>query len=492
MDGDGWRGTKSKMSKLRTPVLLLLFTTAAVIEAMRLSSLATLSTSDIWMHLASGLWILKNHAVPHSGIFSQASASAWVDASWWFDLKTALLYKLIGLRAIPVVDMSLKTLLAVVTFMLGGGLRGRFWTALGLSVVVQYILGGVQPGPTYCSIFFLAVELILLFAVRYGGRRRLLYWLPALFLVWAQFDAQFVYGIGCLLLFVSVVAWENRGTKDQTLLKTAAVSAGISVIASFITPYFWQPYGLFFAGFTSEAGQRMPDFEAMKFHRPEDYLLLLLTMAAFLTLGLRRSRDVFQILLLAACAALAFHSQRDGWLVALAAIGVIGGQISALKAFTAEDVENAEKHMGRTILAAAGISCVVVALPAFLLIPTNRETLLAKAGQAYPVKASDYIRDNKLPQPLFNAFEWGGFLAWYLPEYPVAIDGRAGLYDDDFVAQYSKSMNADVPYTAFPAMANAQTLVLQKKSLMGQALVNVPAFHVAYSDDVAVVLTRQP
>jgi hypothetical protein len=479
------------MSKLRIPVLWLLFTTAALIEATRLSSLATLSSSDVWMHLASGLWILKHHAVPRSGIFSQASAAAWVDASWWFDVKTALLYRMIGLRAIPAIEMSLKTLLAIVAFILGGGLRGRFWPAVGLSAVVQYILGGVQPGPTYCSIFFFAVELILLFAVRYGGRVRLLYWLPVLFLVWAQFDDQFVYGIGCLVVFVGATAWENRRAADPALIKMAVISAGLSVIASFITPYFWQPYGVFFAGFTSEASQHLPDFEAMKFHRPQDYLLLLLTMAAFLALGLRRSRDLFQILLLAGCAALAFHSQRDGWLVAVAAIGVIGEQISEQKPLTAKYAKVRE-GIGGAVCAAAGVSCVVVFLAAFLLIPGNRETLLAKAGQAYPLKASDSIREHSLPQPMFNAFEWGGFLAWYLPEYPVAIDGRAGLYDDEFVTQYSKAMNADVPYTAFPAMANAQTLVLQKKSLMGQALVNVPAFHVAYSDDVAVVLTRQP
>jgi hypothetical protein len=81
-------------------------------------------------------------------------------------------------------------------------------------------------------------------------------------------------------------------------------------------------------------------------------------------------------------------------------------------------------------------------------------------------------------------------LIWYLPEYPVAIDGRADLYSDDFVIQSSKAMNADVPYQTYPAMANAGTLLLQRNSLMGEALSTVPAFRVEYRDDVAVVLTR--
>ncbi|HEX8815051.1 MAG TPA: hypothetical protein VF753_06085 [Terriglobales bacterium] len=482
------------MGKLRIPVLLLLFATAAVMEATRLSSLSTLSTSDIWMHLASGLWILKNHAVPRSGIFSQASASAWVDTSWWFDVKAALLYRMIGLRAIPVIAMSLKTLLAIVTFLLGGGLRGRFWPAAALSAVVQYVLGGVQPGPTYVSLFFFAVELILLFESRSTGKDRLLYWLPALFLVWANFDDQFVYGIGCLVLFLGRLAWEGRARAGtSSLLKTAGTCAALSVITSFVTPYFWRPYGVFFARFTSAAAQHMPDYEAMRFHQPQDYVLLLLAMAAFFSLGLRRSRDVFQIALLAGCAVLAFHSQRDTWLVALAAVAVVGQQIASVKSLPTKDTENTEECTGfKTIAGCAAIAIAVVVVAAFTLIPNNGEALLARIGQAYPVKAGDYIREHQLPQPLFNAFEWGGFLAWYLPGYPVAIDGRTGPYDDEFVNQYAKAMNAEIPYTQFSAMASAQTLLLQKKSVMGQALANVPAFRVAYSDDVAIVLTRQP
>jgi hypothetical protein len=124
-------------------------------------------------------------------------------------------------------------------------------------------------------------------------------------------------------------------------------------------------------------------------------------------------------------------------------------------------------------------------------IPGKREALLAKAGQSYPVAAADYIREHNLPKPLFNAYEWGGFLTWYLPEYPVAIDGRTDLYGEDTVAEYSKAMNAAVRYTDHPALAGAQTIVLPKNAIMAEALSSVPIYQVAYSDDVAIVLTRR-
>jgi hypothetical protein len=65
------------------------------------------------------------------------------------------------------------------------------------------------------------------------------------------------------------------------------------------------------------------------------------------------------------------------------------------------------------------------------------------------------------------------------------------LYGDDFIILYSKAMNADVPYMAFPAMAEARTLVFPKKSVLGEALSTVSGFKVAYSDDVGLVLIRE-
>ena len=118
------------------------------------------------------------------------------------------------------------------------------------------------------------------------------------------------------------------------------------------------------------------------------------------------------------------------------------------------------------------------------------EALLAKAGQNYPVAAANYIREHRLPQPLFNAFEWGGFLTWYLPKYPVAIDGRIDLYGGDFIVGYSKVMNVEARYTDFPAMANAATIILPRSAVMAQALSTLPAYRLAYSDTVATVLTK--
>jgi hypothetical protein len=490
----------------RIGTMVLLFASAAVFEAKNLSSLSALSNGDIWWHLRTGIWIIQNHSVPHSGLFSQSPELPWTASSWGYDLLVAFAFRMLELRFIPVLLMAFKSVLAVVTFLLAGGLRGRFWLAAALSATAQYILGSVQPGPGYCSMLFFGVELLVLNESRGTGSVRPLFWLPPLFLVWANLDIQFVYGILLLLLFLitsflpdlgrrsGVAGWQQKSATVSPA--NAGIVATLCGIATFVTPYSYHLYGVFFASVTSAANRYFPDFHAMTFHRPQDYILLLLTMAAFLALGLRRSHDPFQIALMAGCAMLSFHAQRDAWLAALAAIAVIAEAIrdDAIRDPTGTADADHKRAWNRQLLIAGGLSVAILMLAAALGIPRSHEALLAKAAQTYPVAACNYIREHhredQLPQPLFNAYEWGGFLTWYLPEYPVAIDGRAGLYDDDFIIQYSKVMNADLPYTAYPSLNQAGTLLLQRNSLMGEALSTLPAFRVAYRDSVAVVLTR--
>jgi len=475
------------MGKLRIPAMLVLFSAAAAIEAFRLTSLSSLNAADIWWHLSSGLWILQHHSLPHFGIFSQNSTQQWIASSWAYEGLLAITYRMLGLRAIPCLLMVFKSVLAVLIFLLAGGTRGRFWPAIGLSIAGQYILANLQPGPAYLSVLFFGIEILLLCEARRRGNARLLWMLPLLFLAWANLHVQFVYGLLVLTLFLGTVAYENAfAVPGFVRTGQAGGIVAASVAATLITPYFYGPCAVFFKATFSDANRYLPEFQALGFRQPQDYLLLLLAMAAFLALGVRRSRDAFLIGVLVFSLGISFYSQRDIWMVTLTAIAVIG-EAMAKKETTDKE---ARKLFGRAACASAACAAAIVIVFFLVRVPRDREALLAKIGQRYPVTACEYIRQHGLPRPLFNAYEWGGFLTWYLPEYPVAIDSRTELYGADAIIEYSKVMNAEVPYTEYPALSDAQTIVLPKNTNMAAALSSVPRFQVTYSDSVSVVLTR--
>ncbi len=469
------------MSRIRAAaamaVMVVLFTLPAIIEASRTKSLSDPTSGDLWWHLSTGMSVLRN-GVPHHGLDSQAEQNPWIDPSWAFDGLLALGYKLVDVRVVIAVVMKFRLALAVITFLLAGGARGHFWPAVAVSSIAQYVLADVPPGPLFSSVLLFGIELFLLSLSR-SGYPRALFCLPPLFLLWANLDKHFVYGIGLLALFVAASLLVRQPVENAA--KRAAILA-LSLLATLLTPYFYRPWSVFLADATSQANAYLPDFHAMSFRRPQDYLLLLLTMGAFLALGLRRSRDGYLIGLLAACAVLSFRAQRDSWLVVMAAVAVMGEMLQG------DPGRNDDRNQSRQVVLATAIAVGVATLSFVLIVPTKRDALMARIAQGYPVAAADFIRSHHLPQPMFNAFQWGGFFTWYLPEYPVAVDGRTDLYGDDFIIRYSKVMNAELPYQQLPALAEAGTVVLPTGSLMGEALRTLPAFKVAYSDDVAVVL----
>lgn len=481
---------------LHVVALVALLATAPVVEALRVSAF---SNRDLWWHLRSGLWILQNHSVPRSGLFSQYADRPWVASSWAFEALMAAAYKLLGLRAVPILLMAFKLALAVVTFLLARGWRGVFWGAVGLSAIAQYVLVDLQPLPNFFSILFFGVELILLLQSRRTADLHSLFWLPLLFLLWANFDSQFLNGLLLLGLYLLAEFTEfllhrfgasGISPPAHSLPKITAL-AGLSVIATCLTPYWFQ----LFPSVSQIAYGRLEfeyfqEMSAFAFRRPEQFVLLLLVMAAFLVLGRQRSRDLFKLGVMAAGAMLAFRVQRDAWCVALPAIAVIG---DALADYVPEATPPRGSHRKWEKPLVAMLTLVVF-LAASLRVPNN-ESLMRRDSRVLPVKACDYIRANHLPPPLYNAYAWGGFLTWYLPEYPVAIDGRVNLYGNEINQRYLHAAEGKQRLETDPSFMSARTILLERGSGMTEALTTLPAlraqFRVVYQDDIATILVRQ-
>lgn len=478
-------------------MLVGLFSTAALYEAWRLSAL---SNVEIWLHLRTGLWILQSHAVPHTGVFSRYPDLPWADSTWGYDVLLAVLYKLLGLRAIPVVLMGLKVALAAVTFLLARTAKTRFWTAVFLSAVAQYVIPGLQPTPAVFSILCFAVELAVLVRCRLSGDPRFLFWLPPLFLLWANLHIQFVCGLIALVLFV-LALWAEQQLHDsgaswldeQALSLPAAgagVIGGISLLATLLNPYsFHLIPSAFRPVYSDVAFEHFAEMRSLSFRHPQDFVLMLLAMAAFLALGRRRRLRLFKLLLLMAGTAVAFRIQRDGWLAVLPAVAILAEGLHGRGEKGTEDPLNLRWEKPVTsILVALIFTVAVIRLP-------RQEDLLNRVSRNFPVKACDFIAQNDLPAPLFNEYSWGDFLTWYLPQYPVAIDSRVELYGDQILSRYFDVTAGKERLDSDPALAAARTLLLERQSGMAKALTTLPAlssqYRLVYSDDLAAVFVRQ-
>ena len=478
--------------------LAVLFSAAAIYESTHLSAF---TRPEVWVHLRTGSWILENRAIPHTGLFSQYSNLAWNDSSWAFDLLLGVTYKLFGLRAIPMLLMLLKAAIAAGTFLLAYSRRGDFWKAVALSALAQYVLSGLQPLPYVFSILFFAIELRLLVSSRQSGSARRLWFLPPLFCVWANLHIQF--GAGLVMLAVFLIAsliehwlrtmdvnWLSRRIVPLPLIQVSAISAA-SFLATFATPYGFRLLPAIVRTLYSDvAFEHFAEMASLSFRRPQDYLLMLLVMFAFLALGRRRSLELFELFMLLAGTAVAFRIQRDAWLALLPAVAVLS---------TASFVEPRENESPGTSVRGWKWGVVAAATALVLVVATvrlpDRNALMNRIGQSFPVKACDYIASNRLSWPLFNEYAWGSFLTWYLPEYPVVVDSRVELYGDDMLKKYFDVVGGKERLDSDPMVARAGTLLLERNSAMAKALRDLPAlssqYRLVYSDELADVFVPQ-
>jgi hypothetical protein len=477
-----------------------------VMPIQQLRSFTAVADPDIWWHMRVGRWILEHHSFPHQGLFSSTGATPpWAAYSWGFEVIVALLNMLSGLKGIEIFVIFFQMILVLVFFLAMRILSGGFWWAWLLSAVAVWAmdLNRVDVArPVAFSILFFTIEIALILWAQETGGVRYLYWLPMLFLVWANFHIQFVYGLLLPALFAAVATLERwvaqrwtPGKADEsagwpfTPLTLWAI-LGACLAATLVNPYTIGLYGVIF-GYTRStfAYTVILEFQALNFREIPHYIQLLLVAGAFFALG-RRKIDVYKLALLTIASMVSFRSVRDSWFVCITASAII-----------ASSVRKSEAHEANAVASVLGINALQLgrilagALVMILLSAWDNHfgdrALFQTVHEAYPVEAVAFIQEHHLSGPLYNNFNWGGFLIGNLPDYPVAIDGRTDLYGEDSLRQAYGTLMA-LRWSEDPALNRANLVLLPATVPLSRVLERSPQFRLVYADRLAMVFVRTP
>ncbi len=470
---------------LRMLAALLLLMILPLREVLQLNSL---KDSDVWLHLRTGLWILEHHGVPHTGLFSQFPNATWVDSNWAYQFLIALSYQGVGLRALPMLRILLLAMIGLGTFALAGGLRKSFLWAIPIAMAAQYALSAMAGDLVLCSAVFFCGVLYILMEARSRGQVRVLYLLPALFFVWSNVHLGFLGGLAAVVLFGGTIMGERLlpGKPAATTSKLPPGVVTAVVVACFaatlLTPNVFSLYSSVSEFLDSSfVWSFQQGTHSMAFRRPEDYAVLLMALGAFFSLGLRRSRDPFQYLLLTASAGLALAMRDNSWLSVVASVAVMGD-------LGRRGTQEGESRAGLWITATAACAGLIVVTA--LLVPSTA-MLRQKISGNFPVQACDFIQQNHLPGNLVNSYRWGGFLIWYLPQYPVAADSRAAIYGDEWNEEYVKILHGRSSIATSSVLAQSQIFLLGRKDDLARDLSANPAYHLVYQDSQSTIYVRR-
>jgi hypothetical protein len=109
--------------------------------------------------------------------------------------------------------------------------------------------------------------------------------------------------------------------------------------------------------------------------------------------------------------------------------------------------------------------------------------------QSMPVDAVAFIKEESMPGRLFNSYNWGGYLLWELPQYPVFIDGRTDLYSDEVIDQWLQVVRAEPGWQATLDRWGVRLILLEPSMPIVAHLGNA-GWQELYRDQRAVVYAR--
>ncbi len=452
---------------------------------------------DVWWHLRTGQLILQNHAVFHTDPYSFTKlGQPWVNHEWLSDVLIFSVYRLAGWGGLIVTFAAITS----VTFMLVF-VRCEDGTYLAVAFAVWAAMAsapawGVRPQTL--SLFFASLFLFLL--ERWYVRPKVLWYTLPLMVLWVDLHAGFAVGIAFMILFLAgdvldIALGFGRWSEFQVRLRKLSVAIAACLAIVPLNPYgmrmYWYPlrtvYSKSIEGYISEWSS--PNFHQSMYLPALLMLLAILVAVAISPLRLRAR----ELLLLLVTVWAALHSARHIPLFALVAAPILSNLVHA---WTRENWSLFDSVKGTSYNSATQLVNVIV-LAAFFSFGGFRVRSIVRAQnevekRTFPVSAVSFLRENRLPAPLFNSYNWGGYLIWELyPEYPVYVDGRADLYGDRFLDQFAGTYEISNPAWRVPLGEwGIRTVLVSPDAPLASALRLTPGWKEVYVDSQAVIFSR--
>jgi hypothetical protein len=451
-----------------------------------------LADPDIWWHLRTGQWILEHQRVPVTDPFSiYGLDKPWIVYSWLFDSTMAFLFGRFGLMAIVLYEIVTRVALAIALFHLVHSLLPGFWRSAALTasalLVMTRIIG---PRPGMLTILFVIVLFDILHFASRTGRTRMLWLLPPMFALWANWHIQFVYGLFVLGVFaceplLNALFRYRPQAKNLLPAGQAWLILATSTLATLLNPYGWKVYSTVFLYMgQTRVYNEITEFRAMTFRQPQHFLALLLVLGAAMAIGWRRNARPLWMIFLIASSLLAFRSVREIWFLAIVSVCVIAdGWVRPSKDAPALALPRSRILVGTWVLAIVLASCRHYGL--------SNDALEIQAAGAFPEAAARFVQQHQLVGPLFNDLSWGGFLIWRLPQLPVALDGRTNVHGEERILQFSNVWKGKPGWESDPDLARANLVITPRDAAIASLLRFDPRFSVVYEDVQAVVFARQ-
>lgn len=467
--------------------------------------------TDTWWHLQAGRVTLERGRILQSDVFSHTRyGQPWVNHSWLSQVLLYLLFHYLRYYGLGLFQALVVTLAFVFVY---AQMEGDVFTRAFIVVLAAAASAVIWIArPQLISFLLTAVLCYLLYLYKWRGVNRL--WLiPPLFVLWVNLHAGYALGFMVLAGFVAgevfnnllarlapgedpVVPWRGVG-----LVVLVSILSFLCLLLNPNTTRMWMYYlDTVRIGVLQDFIQewRSPDFHPLYTH---PFIWLLLATLAAIGLSGRRV-DGTDLALVAGFAYAGLLAGRNMGPFALVAAPVLSRHAARaierwLKVAREQGWFSPPLRVGRpssTRLALANwllLLLVLVAAGVKAALPWRDEFNVENERRTLPADAVEWIQREQPPGPMFNSYNWGGYLIWHLwPAYRVFVDGRTDLYGDELLSQYLKVRFAQPGFQEVLDQYGVNFVLTEAGGFTDNFLALSKGWRLAYSDHIAVIYVR--
>lgn len=446
--------------------------------------------TDFGWHLRMGRVILSNGISVNDSFSYTMPTYHFIDHEWLSDIFIAVLYPTLGLIGLSI----LCTFIAYGSLLLQLLTIGKKWLAVPLFLCMGGFLDYLGIRPQIFSWFFFSVLILILRNEKRWNSLR--FFVPLLFLLWANVHGSFV--LGFIVLIISVL-YKLYAQREVSFIDAGVVFA--SILITLCNPYGYALWWETWITFTSSSlrasiHEWQPAFFSLNFG-----LVFLLPISAFFVFKTKKYLLTRDLVLFTLLLVLGLSSVKN---IPYFLILALPMTIQAITYFE-QDIRKIPRARER--FSKAYLFYFVFVLVGVLWQIFFSSIIYAKYHEYsfYPIHAVKYLQKHPFVGELFAEYDWGGYLIWKYPEKKVFVDGRMPTWSlvnpspnesSNAFKEYAAFFKGKIPFSQFANKYHITTILLKNTkqyegSLHLSEQMKKAGFMVVYKDTVAVIYQKR-
>ncbi len=451
--------------------------------------------TDTWWHLRSGEHTLTQGMIYTDPFSHTFEGERWINHSWGSQIVMLVAWNVGGDLGLALYTSILATVgMAFLYRIMAGNVYLKAFILI-LTATTASVFWSARP--QMMSFMFSTIVLYLLYLYKREDIDRL-WWIVPLMVVWGNLHAGF--SIGYIFLGAVIVGESlNRlWVSDKTqVMAWAGIRKLVFVTIVSVPLLMINPYGfeMLRVPFETVSIGSLRDFiqewNSPNFQERQTWAFVAMMVLLFGSAwGSRLKFDWSSFFLVSGTFFMALLAGRNIAVFAVVAAPVLSyhaHDILQARGWVIQSRKTVSLRVARInllLIVIIGFGAFLYLLGAFL--PESVDE--AQAG-FLPVDAANYMGENQPEGTMFNSYNWGGYLMFAVPEYPVFIDGRTDLYTE-FFRDWLVTATGDEGWRDLLTEFDINLVVVENGSGLDMNLREEPGWQLDYEDEMAVIWVR--